>query len=58
MESVGYVLMEQMVTTRRIESGGVILIESNRYLVKLYIDQTGELEKDFRAKLGDDEFVG
>ena len=28
------------------------------YLVKLYIDQTGKLQKDFRAELGDKEFVG
>lgn len=29
-----------------------------RYLVKLYIDQTGKLQKDFRAELGDAELVG
>ena len=29
-----------------------------RYLAKLYIDQTGKLEKDFTAKLGEDDFVG
>ena len=29
-----------------------------RYLVKLYIDQTGKLEKDLTADLGEDEFVG
>lgn len=29
-----------------------------RYLVKVYIDQSGKLQKDFRAELGDDEFVG
>jgi mono/diheme cytochrome c family protein len=29
-----------------------------RYLVKLYIDQTGKLQKDFTAELGDEDFVG
>lgn len=29
-----------------------------RYLVKLYIDQTGKLQKDFRAELSDEDFVG
>jgi hypothetical protein len=29
-----------------------------RYLVKLYIDQTGKLQKNFTAEIGDDEFVG
>mgnify|MGYP002623230052 CR=1 FL=1 len=29
-----------------------------RYLIRLYIDQTGKLEKDFTAELGDDDFVG
>jgi hypothetical protein len=33
-------------------------LPSGRYLVKLYIDQTGKLQKDFSAELGDDEFVG
>lgn len=33
-------------------------LPSGRYLVKLYIDQTGKLEKDFTAELGDDDFVG
>ncbi len=28
------------------------------YLVKLYIDQTGKLQKNFRAELGDADFVG
>ena len=29
-----------------------------RYLVKLYVDQTGKLQKDFTAELSQDEFVG
>jgi len=29
-----------------------------RYLVKLYIDQVGKLQKDYATKLGDDDFVG
>jgi hypothetical protein len=29
-----------------------------RYLVKLYVDQTGKLKKDFQAELGEQEFVG
>lgn len=29
-----------------------------RYLVKLYIDQTGKLEKDFTAELGAEDLVG
>lgn len=29
-----------------------------QYLIKIYIDQTGKLQKDFTAKLGDDEFIG
>ena len=29
-----------------------------RYLVKLYIDQAGKLEKDFTAELGEEELVG
>jgi hypothetical protein len=33
-------------------------LPAGRYLVKLYIDQTGKLQKDFRAELGDEEFVG
>jgi hypothetical protein len=33
-------------------------LPAGRYLVKLYIDQTGKLQKDFRAELGDKEFVG
>ena len=33
-------------------------LPAGRYLVKLYIDQTGNLQKDFRAELGEDEFVG
>tara|TARA_R110002072_G_scaffold302603_1_gene486649 strand:+ start:108377 stop:109699 length:1323 start_codon:yes stop_codon:yes gene_type:complete len=33
-------------------------LSPGRYLVKLYIDQTGKLEKDFTAELGEDEFVG
>ncbi|MFT5325154.1 MAG: hypothetical protein ACI8P0_003021, partial [Planctomycetaceae bacterium] len=33
-------------------------LSAGRYLVKLYIDQTGKLQKDFRAELGDEEFVG
>ena len=33
-------------------------LPTGRYLVKLYIDQAGKLQKDFRAELGDDEFVG
>lgn len=33
-------------------------LPAGRYLMKLYIDQTGKLEKDFNAELGQDEFVG
>ncbi len=33
-------------------------LPSGRYLVKLYIDQTGKLQKDYRAALGESEFVG
>lgn len=29
-----------------------------RYLAKFYIDQTGKLEKDFTAELGEEDFVG
>lgn len=29
-----------------------------RYLVKLYIDQTGKLQDDFTAELGEEDFVG
>jgi hypothetical protein len=29
-----------------------------RYLVKLYIDQTGKLQKNFRAELREEEFIG
>ena len=29
-----------------------------RYLVKIYIDQTGMLKKDFRAELGKEDFIG
>jgi mono/diheme cytochrome c family protein len=33
-------------------------LPAGRYLVKLYIDQTGKLERDFTAELGREEFVG
>ncbi|MBP86370.1 MAG: hypothetical protein CMJ64_06605 [Planctomycetaceae bacterium] len=33
-------------------------LRGGQYLVKLYIDQIGKLQKDFRAELGKDEFVG
>jgi len=33
-------------------------LPSGRYLVKLYIDQAAKLQKDFRAELGEQEFVG
>ena len=33
-------------------------LPEGRYLVKLYLDQSGRLQKDFRAILGDDDFVG
>lgn len=33
-------------------------LPGGRYLVKLYIDQAGKLEKDFRAELGEEEFSG
>ncbi len=33
-------------------------LPGGRYLVKLYIDQTGKLQKDFSAELGDEDFVG
>ncbi|HUG92791.1 MAG TPA: hypothetical protein VML55_18260 [Planctomycetaceae bacterium] len=29
-----------------------------RYLVRLYVDQSGRLQKDFTAELGEDDFVG
>ena len=29
-----------------------------KYLAKIYIDQTGKLQKDYQAQLGDGEFVG
>jgi mono/diheme cytochrome c family protein len=33
-------------------------LPAGRYLVKLSIDQTGKLQQDFTAELGEDEFVG
>ena len=33
-------------------------LPEGRYLVKLYIDRTGKLKKDFRAELGDEDLVG
>ena len=33
-------------------------LPAGRYLVKLYIDQNGQLEKDFQAELGEADFVG
>jgi len=33
-------------------------LPTGKYLVKLYIDQTGKLQKDFTAELGEDDFVG
>lgn len=33
-------------------------LPSGRYLVKLYIDQTGKLQKDYQATMGESEFVG
>ena len=33
-------------------------LPGGRYLVKLYIDQTGKLQQDFRAELSEDEFAG
>ena len=33
-------------------------LPGGRYLVKLYIDQTGKLRKDFSVELGDEDFVG
>ncbi len=33
-------------------------LPGGKYLVKLYIDQTGKLQKDFRAELGEEELVG
>jgi mono/diheme cytochrome c family protein len=33
-------------------------LPAGRYLVKLYIDQTGKLQKDFWTELDDEEFVG
>lgn len=33
-------------------------LPGGKYLVKLYIDQTGKLQKDLRAELSDEEFVG
>ena len=33
-------------------------LPAGRYLAKIYIDETGRLQKDFRAELGADEFVG
>lgn len=29
-----------------------------KYLVKIYVDQTGKLAKDFQAELGEEDFVG
>jgi hypothetical protein len=29
-----------------------------RYLVKIYVDQSGKLQKDFKAELGEEDFVG
>lgn len=29
-----------------------------RYLVKLYVDQSGKLQQDFTAELGEEDFVG
>ena len=33
-------------------------LPAGRYLAKLYVDQRGKLRKDFKAELGDEEFVG
>jgi hypothetical protein len=33
-------------------------LPSGKHLVKLYVDQTGKLQKDFTAKLNDEDFVG
>lgn len=33
-------------------------LPGGRYLVKLYIDQTGKLQKDYRAEMDENEFVG
>ena len=33
-------------------------LSPGRYLVKLYIDQTGKLEKEFTAELGAENLVG
>jgi len=33
-------------------------LPAGRYLVKLYIDQTGKLQNDFTAELGEEDFVG
>jgi hypothetical protein len=33
-------------------------LPGGRYLVKLYIDQTGRLQDDYRAELGDGESIG
>jgi hypothetical protein len=33
-------------------------LPAGRYLIKLYVDRTNKLKKDYRFRLGDDEFVG
>lgn len=40
----------EKMTSKRLPGG--------RYLVRLYVDQADKLGKDFRAELGDEEFVG
>lgn len=34
------------------------VLPPGKYVTKIYVDQTGKLEKDFRAKLTDEDFVG
>ena len=33
-------------------------LAAGKYLVKVYLDGTGKLAKDWRADLGDDDYVG
>jgi hypothetical protein len=43
---------------KEIRSRKLRRLPPGRYLVKLYVDRTGKLQKNFRATLGDEEFVG
>ena len=43
---------------KEIRSRKLRRLPPGRYLVKLYVDRTGKLQKDFRATLGEAEFIG